>query len=177
MGLLVAGAALIVLGTRLEQGTGATELRVLLAVVGAGVGLTTAPVVTAALAAAGEARAGLAAAGINVARELGGVVAVAGLGALAVSRLSSRLAAALASSGVAPDKRPPIVDALLGGRTQEVRRQLVEQLGVVRTLRVGDAVTTAARASFVSSTGVILVVAGALLLAAAAASAWQLRRA
>jgi DHA2 family methylenomycin A resistance protein-like MFS transporter len=175
VGLVLAGTALLVLGVRLRQGTSGTELRVLLALVGAGVGLTSAPVVTAALTSAGEARAGLAAATTNVARELGGVVAVAGLGALAVSRLSARLSEALVATGVPAAQRPAMLDAALGARTGEVRDQLVHDLGIVRGIRAGLALADQATASFLGSTRIVLQAAGGLLLVAAAVSAWLLR--
>ncbi len=174
-GLLLAAAGLLLLGLRLREGLGGGELSALLGVVGAGVGLTTAPVVTAALAVAGQARAGLAAAGVNVARELGGVVAVAGLGALAVSRLSTQLSAALTTGGVPRADQPAILDALLGARTDEVRTLLLERVGVTRTLQLRGALNDAATASFVSSTSTVLVVAGAVLLVAAAVSGVLLR--
>ncbi len=175
-GLLLAGGALVVLGIRLRAGVGAGELSALLAVVGAGVGLTTAPVVTAAMGVAGATRAGLAAAGVNVARELGGVVAVGGLGAVAVSRLSTQLGAALTSGGVPATDQPALLDALLGARTDEVRRLLLERIGVVRTLQLRSALSDAATSSFVSSTSVVLVTAGVVLVVCAAAAGQQLRR-
>ncbi len=174
-GLLLAAAALLVLGVRLREGLAGAELAVLLAVVGAGVGLTTAPVVTAALGVAGDTRAGLAAAGINVARELGGVVAVAGLGALAVARLSSQLSAALTAGGVPGTEQPAILDALLGARTDEVRALLLERVGVAKTLQLRGALNDAATASFVSSTSVVLLAAGAVLALAAIVCGLQLR--
>ena len=175
VGLLLAGGGLMALGFRLREGTSEDELRLLLAVVGAGVGLTTAPVVTAALASAGQARAGLAAASINVARELGGVVAVAGLGALAVSRLSATLTVTLNKAGVPAAKQPAMLDALLGARTDDVRRQLLHDIGLVRTLKLGSGLSDAATASFIASTRLILQAAGGALLVAALLSAWLLR--
>lgn len=175
VGLAVAGGGLLVLGAQLRERSSGTELGVLLAVVGAGVGLTTAPVVTAALASAGQARAGLAAATTNVARELGGVVAVAGLGALAVSRLSDRLAAALVSAQVPAERRPALLDAALGARTTEVRELLVHDLGILRGLRAGVALQDEATASFLASTRIVLQAAGVVLLVAAAVSGWLLR--
>lgn len=175
LGLLLSGGGLMVLGLRLREGTSEEEVRVLLGVVGAGVGLTTAPVVTAALTSAGEHRGGLAAASINVARELGGVVAVAGLGALAVTRLASRLTATLVDAGVASGQRPALLDALLGARTTEVRRLLLKDIGLSRTLRVRSGLQDAATASFLSSTRLILVTAGAVLLVLGVLSGWLLR--
>ena len=174
-GLVLAGSGLLVLGSRLGESTGRVELGLLLAVVGAGVGLTTAPVVAAALSAAGPDRAGLAAASVNVARELGGVVAVAGLGALAVARLSARLAGALRAAGVRAGDRPAVLDALLGARPAEVRRLVVQDLGLGPALRLGTALSDTATASFVASTRLVLDGAGAVLLLAAVGTALLLR--
>jgi DHA2 family methylenomycin A resistance protein-like MFS transporter len=175
LGLLLAGGGLVALGVTLKEGTSDNDLRVLLGIVGAGVGLTTAPVVTAALASAGEARGGLAAASINVARELGGVVAVAGLGALAVARLSSTLDDTLIKAGVAAGRRPELLDALLGARTDEVRRRLLQDIGVAKTLQLGSGLADTATSSFISSTRLILQAGGGVLLLAGVVSAWLLR--
>ncbi|MGB8651743.1 MAG: MFS transporter, partial [Mycobacteriales bacterium] len=176
LGLLLAGGGLVALGTVLEQGTDQHLLEVWLAVVGAGVGLTTAPVVTASLSSAGEARAGLAAASVNVARELGGVVAVAGLGALAVARLSSRLTTTLAGAGVPAGQRPALLDALLGARTSEVRTLLLQDLGIEKALPLNGSLAGIAKGSFVGSTQLVLQAAGGALLAVAVLSGWLLRR-
>ena len=175
VGLLVAGAALAVLGFRLSGHTSTTELRVLLGLVGAGVGLTTAPVVTSALAAAGEARAGLAAAGVNVARELGGVVAVAGLGALAVAQLSRELTRTLTRGGVPAKAQPDVLDALLGARSDEVRRLLLERVGIEKTLKLNTTLKDAAKASLVHSTSTVLLTSAVVLVVVAALSGWLLR--
>ena len=101
-GLLLTAAGLALTGLRLRQDVGDVELAVLLAACGTGIGLTTAPVVAASLDAVARSRSGLAAATVNVARELGGVVAVAGLGAVVVARLGSDLARRLLELGVPP---------------------------------------------------------------------------
>src|SRR5205814_7479766 len=121
-GLLVSAAGLIALGVTLRDDTSHALIEALLAVVGAGVGLTTAAVVSSAVDAAGEDRSGLAAATVNVARELGGVVAVAGLGALAVSRLTARLSERLTAAGVSAKQRPHLLDLLLQADSDEVRK-------------------------------------------------------
>jgi DHA2 family methylenomycin A resistance protein-like MFS transporter len=175
-GLVLSGGGLVTLGLVLREGTGHLVLGTLLAVVGAGVGLTTAPVVSSAVDAAGETRTGLAAATVNVARELGGVVAVAGLGALAVSRLSDRLSRRLTAAGVSERQKPHLLDLLLQADKAGIRRQLLHDIGVDRTLKLGDGLQETATASFVSSTRVVLVVAGLLLVALAGPTARMLRR-
>jgi DHA2 family methylenomycin A resistance protein-like MFS transporter len=175
LGLLIAGGGLLALGLTLNSGTSHRSLEVLLAVVGAGVGLTTAPVVTVALATAGQARAGLAAASINVARELGGVVAVAGLGALAVSRLTQKLTEVLVTAGVPGDKQPALLDALLSAREDDVRQLFVHAVSVAQVLKFGAGVRDSAKSSFVGSTQLILQASGFALLVLALVCGWLLR--
>jgi DHA2 family methylenomycin A resistance protein-like MFS transporter len=175
LGLLLAGGGLLAIGLALHVGTGRHEVEAWLAVVGAGVGLTTAPVVTAALGVAGEARAGLAAASVNVARELGGVVAIGGLGALAVARLSARLTDVLATIGVPANLRPQLLDLMLGARRTEARRVLLRDVGVDKALAGAQLLQDSATASFVASTRLVLQFAGVLLLVLAAVSALLLR--
>ena len=163
-GLVIAGSGLLALGVLLREGTGHLLVEVLLAVVGAGVGLTTAPVVSAAVDAAGAARTGIAAATVNAARELGGVVAVAGLGALAVRRLTARLSDRLSSAGVPEGRKPRLLDLLLQADTTAVRKQLLHDIGVEKTLKLGSGLQDTATASFVTSTRLVLVVAGVLLV-------------
>jgi DHA2 family methylenomycin A resistance protein-like MFS transporter len=175
VGLVVAGVGLTRLGLVLDATSSRTEIGVLLALIGVGVGLTTAPLVTAALAAAGEPRAGLAAAGVSTARELGGVIAIGGLGSVAVARLSGQLTEALADAGVTAAGRPALVDALLGARKPEVRRLLLDELGLDRTLALNQALSDTATASFLTSTQLVLVLAGGVLLASALVCGLTLR--
>ena len=175
LGLLVAAGGLIGLGIVLREGTGHLLLEALLAVVGAGVGLTTAAVVSSAVDAAGAERSGLAAATVNVARELGGVVAVAGLGALAVARLTARLSDRLGDAGVSAQQKPHLLDLLLQADSDGARKQLLHDIGVDRTLKLGNGLVDTASASFVTSTRVVLIVAGGLLVVASAVCARLLR--
>ncbi|MDX6216286.1 MAG: hypothetical protein QOG99_1870, partial [Frankiales bacterium] len=176
LGLLLSGGALVALGVVLRQTTGHLLIGVLLAVVGAGVGLTTAPVVSAAVESAGAHRAGLAAGTVTVARELGGVVAVAGLGALAVSRLTGRLSAELTSAGVPAAKKPPVLDLLLRGDSDGVRHALLKVgLEPDQLIRLGSTLPDTAKANFVSSTQVVLVVAGVVLVLLSGLTARLLR--
>lgn len=163
VGLLVAGAGLLSLGVALSTGTGTAALVAWLAVIGAGAGVTTAPAVQAVLSGAGPGREGLASSSVAAARELGGVVAVGGLGAVAVGRLTSRLTDLVVATGVPSGQRQALLDALLSADKPEVRRQLVESVGAVRALRVSQGFQDAATASFVTSTKVVLVAAGAAL--------------
>ena len=162
LGLSAVGVALT--GLRLQQAMPDLELALLLGLCGIGIGLTTAPVVTASLDAVARTRSGLAAASVNVARELGGVVAVAGLGALVVARLGADLTSRLLGLGVPDGRSAVLVDALLRGASQgEVLRLADGQVPLDALL----ALRGAAEASYVSSVRVALVGAGVVLLVSA----------
>ncbi len=174
-GLLLAGVGLLGLAVVVREGVGDGTVAAWLAVVGVGAGLTTAPVVATTLARAGEQRLGLASASVTVARELGGVAAVAGLGALAVARLTERLTATLVATGVPTADRAGLLDAMLRADRPDVRRQLVESVGIGRALASYQRFQDAATASFVSSTRWVVAGAGVTLLALGVVSAWLLR--
>jgi len=106
-GLLVAAAGLLVVdrvltGRSLDAAPPLTGTGVGLAIVGAGLGLVLAPAATVVLAAVEPARAGVAAAVVNLSRQVGGLLAVAVLGAVAVGHLKSELADTLARQGYSP---------------------------------------------------------------------------
>ncbi|MGY0235763.1 MFS transporter [Longispora urticae] len=79
-----------------------------LCVLGAGMGLTFAPVSIAVLGRVAPAEAGMASATVNMLRELGGVVGVAVLGAVLSSRMSAALAGPLGGLGVPESERQRI---------------------------------------------------------------------
>jgi hypothetical protein len=139
-------------------------LLALLAVCGVGIGLTTAPVVAASLDAIARSRSGLAAATVNVARELGGVVAIAGLGALVVARLSDDLLRRLIGLGVPGGNAQTLVEALLEGASPG---EVLRLSGGAVPLDVLLQLRGAAEASYVASVRVALVGAAAVLLASA----------
>ncbi len=163
-GLLLAAGGTLATGLLLDRTLSDPPLAVALAVCGLGVGLTSAPVVSASLDAVARARSGLAAATVNVARELGGVVAVAGLGAVVVARLTDDLTGQLLARGVPAGPTAAVVDAALrGGSNTDV---LTAADGAV-ALDVLLGLRRAAAESFVDSTRVALVVASVLLAASA----------
>jgi DHA2 family methylenomycin A resistance protein-like MFS transporter len=168
VGLVLTAAGLALTGVRLAQDLGDVELAVLLGVCGLGIGLTTAPVVTASLDAVARSRSGLAAATVNVARELGGVVAVAGLGALVVARLGTDLTRRLLELGVPDERTGTLVEALLRGASQrEVLRLSGEQVPLDALLELADA----ARASYVTSVRLALLGAAVVVLLTAGVTA------
>ncbi|MFF7245299.1 MFS transporter [Embleya sp. NPDC008237] len=82
---------------------------------GAGMGLCFTPISVAVMSRVEPARAGMASAVTNTARELGGVVGIAALGAVLTGRLSSRLTELLADARVPADDARRIVDASTSG--------------------------------------------------------------
>ncbi len=163
-GLLLTGVGLALIALRLRQGIADDELVALLALSGIGIGLSTAPVVAASLDTVAGARSGLAAATVNVARELGGVVAVAGLGALVVARLSADLVRNLATAGVPGARTDVLVEALLRGASErEILTLAGDQVPIGTLLRL----RSTAEASYVSSVRVALAGAAAVMLVSA----------
>ena len=164
VGLVLTAAGLGLLAVRLRHPMPDPELAGLLGLCGVGIGLATAPVVTASLDAVSGARSGLAAATVNVARELGGVVAVAGLGALVVARLSSDLTGRLLGVGVPGSRTEELVEALLRGASEvEVLDLSQGQVPLTALLALRDA----GEASYVDSVRLALVGATVVLLASA----------
>jgi len=170
LGLLLTAAGLALTGLRLDEAMSDLELALLLALCGLGIGLTTAPVVTASLDAVAKTRSGLAAATVNVARELGGVVAVAGLGALVVARLGADLTRRLIGLGVPGQSTDTLVEALLRGASEsEVLRLSDGQVPLAALLQLRGA----AEASYVLSVRLALLgAAGVVLLSAGLAGRW-----
>ncbi len=164
VGLLLTALGVGLTGLRLDQQMADAELLALLAVCGVGIGLTTAPVVAASLDAIARSRSGLAAATVNVARELGGVVAIAGLGAVVVARLSDDLLRRLIGLGVPGGNAQTLVEALLEGASPG---EVLRLSGGAVPLDVLLQLRGAAAASYVASVRVALVGAAAVLLASA----------
>ena len=172
-GLLLAAAGLALTGLRLRSSTGDAELAALLGLCGVGMALATAPLVVASLDAVSDVRSGLAAATVNVARELGGVVAVAGLGAVVVARLGSDLTARLLALGVPGPRAGALVEALLRGASQG---EVVELAAGEVPLTALLGLRAAAEASYVTSVRVGLLGAAVVLVGAAAVGARTLRQ-
>ena len=172
-GLVVSAVGLVQLGQALTPEIGAVHLGVLLSVVGVGLGLTGAPVVTASLDAVGRDRSGLGAGVVNTAREIGGIVAVGGLGAVVVARLAADLTSRLVALGVPAGRSEVLVDAVLRGEDQTVvTRRAGPEVGLDALLKL----RRFAAESYVGSTRLAFLGAAALLLAAAAVAAATLGR-
>ena len=99
-----------------------------------------------------------------MARELGGVVAIAGLGAVVVARLSDDLLRRLIGLGVPGGNAQTLVEALLEGASPG---EVLRLSGDAVPLDVLLQLRGAAEASYVASVRVALVGAAAVLLASA----------
>jgi DHA2 family methylenomycin A resistance protein-like MFS transporter len=172
-GLVIAAVSLSLLAWTLSPTTSAARLGLLLAAVGVGLGLTGAPVVAASLDAVASERRGLAAGVVNAAREVGGIIAIGGLGALVVSRLAADLTSRLVALGVTPGKSAVLVDAVLRGEDQT---QVIKRAGPTVGLDALLKLRHLAAVSYVNSTRLALSGAAVLLLAAAAIASTTLRR-
>lgn len=167
-GLLVSAVGVLLIAVTLSVDVGPGRLGILLAVVGIGLGLTGAPVVAASLDAVAEDRSGLAAGVVSTAREIGGVLAIGGLGALVVARLGAELTRRLVDLGVPSGRSTVLVDAVLRGEDPvAVAKSAGPTVGLDALLKLRGF----AEASYVSSTRLALVGAAVALVLAAAVAA------
>jgi EmrB/QacA subfamily drug resistance transporter len=167
-GLVVSAGGTLLLGAALSPGISGVRIGLLLGLIGVGLGLTGAPVVAASLDAVGSDRRGLAAGVVNTARELGGIVAVGGLGALVVARLDAGLTSRLVGFGVPRGRAAVLVDAVLRGQDQlQVARRAGPKVSLDALLKL----RAFAGQSFVNSTRLALTGATVVLLLAAVAAA------
>ncbi len=167
-GLVLAALGLGALAAELSPTVSATPLAVLLGLTGVGLGLTSAPVVVASLDAVSTTRRGLAAATVNAARELGGVIAIGGIGALVVSRLGHDLTSRLLALGVPRTDADGLVQSVLRGEPAlEVARRAGPTVDVNALLQL----RALGAESFVTSTRLALLGAGVVLLLAAGVAA------
>jgi DHA2 family methylenomycin A resistance protein-like MFS transporter len=172
-GLVVSALGMLLLAAALTPALGAAPLGAVLALIGVGIGLTGAPVVVASLDAVASSRSGLAAGTVNTAREIGGVVAVGGLGALVVARLASDLTGRLIALGIPHGKSAVLVDAVLRGEPQlEVARRAGPAVGLDNLLKLRHL----AEVSYVASTRVALTGAAVVLALAALVAGLSLER-
>ncbi len=174
LGLVLAASGVAALAGSLTDDLGPARLGGLLLVVGAGLGLTTAPLVLASLSTLDEDRAGLAGALVSMARELGGVLAVAGIGALVVARLGADAVAQLQARGAPPDAAAAVVDVLLGGSTSPAA-VLAAADGRISPFVLLQ-LTEVFRTSYLASTRTALAATSILLGLAACVTAATLRQ-
>jgi EmrB/QacA subfamily drug resistance transporter len=159
-GLLLAAGGLLVAETQLGLHPKAGPVAAALIVVGLGLGLTLAPATAAVLRGVSPQRAGLGAAVVNEGRQVGGLLAVAVLGAITVGRLDGVLNAKLRQIGVPGFYRDQIFFYVTHGGSRDQG-----SVGAARGLfgPIVDQVIDASERAFVSGLHVALVAAAGVL--------------
>jgi EmrB/QacA subfamily drug resistance transporter len=141
-----------------------------LAVAGFGLGLALVAVTATVLSIVPPARSGMASSTLNTSRELGGVLAVAILGAVINARLVDRLGQHLAAIGVPKACRAVVIDAVTRGSLPQ-GSCIARGGSFLSRLQLEDRVLAAGYQAFGDGLQIALALAGIILLGAAAA-AW-----
>ena len=167
-GCLLAGGSMFAVNAALDPHPSFAELSAALAAVGFGLGLALVAVTAAVLAIVPAERSGMAASTVNTSRMLGGVLAVAILGAIVNARLVSELTHKLAVLGVPDAFRSLIINAVThGGLPANAAAAAAANPIAAANLPLIAKVLTAAEAAFGHGLHIALVVAAAILLAGA----------
>jgi len=175
-GCLLAGLAIFGVARLLDPHPSFAGLAAVLALVGFGLGLALVAVSAAVLAVVPPERSGMAASTLNTSRELGGVLAVAILGAVVNGRLLTELTRKLNELGVPPAFHSLIINAVThGGVPANAKEAAASNPLVAANLGLVARVLSAAEAAFGHGLHVALVVAGSILLAGAATAAVTVR--
>jgi EmrB/QacA subfamily drug resistance transporter len=175
-GCLLAGGSMFAVNAALDPHPSFAELSAALAAVGFGLGLALVAVTAAVLAIVPAERSGMAASTVNTSRMLGGVLAVAILGAIVNARLVSELTHKLAELGVPDAFRSLIINAVThGGLPANAAAAAAANPIAAANLPLIAKVLTAAEAAFGHGLHIALVVAAAILLAGALIAALTVR--
>src|SRR5207249_1239204 len=151
-------------------------LAAVLALVGFGLGLALVAVSAAVLGVVPAERSGMAASTLNTSRELGGVLAVAILGAVVNGRLLAELNQKLDELGVPQAFHSLIINAVThGGLPANAAEAAKSNPLVAANLGLVTRVLSAAEAAFGHGLHVALAVAASIMLAAAAVAALTVR--
>jgi EmrB/QacA subfamily drug resistance transporter len=175
LGCLAAGGGIFVVDALLEPSVAVGPLAAALALVGFGLGLALVAVTAAVLAIVPPERSGMGASTVNTSRQLGGVLAVAILGAVVNARLVHELGSKLSAIGVPSFFQGIIVHAVTGGglpanATAAAASNPVAAAAAAANPSLLDRVLDAATSAFGDGLHVALVVAAVTLLAGAAIS-------
>jgi MFS family permease len=184
-GLLGAAVALGALDAALGRPVRGWLVAVLLAAMGAGLGLVVAPMVGIVLGRVPPGRSGMAAAAVTAAREVGGVVGVTVLGAILYARLFSGLTSRLADLGIPVGYRSIVIDAVRKGSRIPTQATpdpgggvlpsfLAHLIAQVKQSLV-DRTVDAGKAAYVAGVRVALIVGVGVLVAGALGAALLLR--
>jgi EmrB/QacA subfamily drug resistance transporter len=180
LGCLLAGGGMFLVDALLSPNVDLWALSGALAVVGLGLGLALVAVTASVLAIVPAERSGMAASTVNTSRELGGVLAVAILGAVIDGRLVSDLTAHLGGLGVSHDLQQLVVHAVTHGGLPANAALAVLANPVVAAEALTHPgilgkILDAAEASFGNALHAGLTVAGVILLVGAGVSLFASR--
>jgi EmrB/QacA subfamily drug resistance transporter len=178
LGCVCAGGGMFAVAALLSPHVSLAPLAGALAIVGFGLGLALVAVTAGVLSAVPPERSGMAASALNTARELGGVLAVAVLGAIVNGHLVSELGRKLTALGVPSLFHSLVINAVTrGGLPANAAAAEAANPLVAAYPALVSRVLDAAETSFGDGVHTTLVVAGAILLAGGAISLGSAARA
>jgi MFS family permease len=176
-GCILAGGAIFGVARLLDPHPSFAGLAAVLAVVGFGLGLALVAVSAAVLSVVPPERSGMGASTLNTSRELGGVLAVAILGAVVNGRLIAELNEKLDALGVPKAFHSLVINAVThGGVPANATEAAQSNPLVAANLGLVTRVLSAAESAFGHGLHVALFVAASILLAGAAVAASTVER-
>jgi MFS family permease len=171
VGCAIAGVSIFGVDAQLDPNVSFWPLAAALAGVGFGLGLALVAVTAAVLSIVPAARSGMAASTVNTSRELGGVLAVAILGAIVNAQLVGELGRKLGELNVPEAFRKLVVDAVThGGLPANALAAAAQNPLVAKNFKVLGRVLSDSEAAFGHGLHTALVVAAGIMLAAAVVS-------
>jgi MFS family permease len=171
LGCGLSGGAMFAVDALLKPSVSFAALAASLAVVGFGIGLALVALTSAVLAIVPPERSGMAASTVNTSRELGGVLAVAILGAVVNAQIVGRLGEQLSTLGVPDIFRNLIINAVThGGLPANAAQAAATNPIAAANKDLVAQVLKAAEADFGHGLHIVLVIAASVLLAGAAVS-------
>jgi EmrB/QacA subfamily drug resistance transporter len=175
VGCLTSGGGILVVDALLKPSVSVGALAAALALVGFGLGLALVAVTSAVLSIVPARRSGMGASTLNTSRQLGGVLAVAILGAVVNARLVNELGAKLTAIGVPGLFQGVIIHAVTGGglpanASQAAASSPVAAAAAASNPGLLDKVLAAATTAFGDGLHRALVIAAVILLVGAAVS-------
>jgi MFS family permease len=174
-GCILAGAGLLWVDSLLGPHVSSGALAVALTFTGLGFGLALVALTEAVLAAVPGERSGMAASTVNTSRQLGGVFAVAVLGAIVDAQLTGNLIARLRQLGIPPNFQAIIIEAVTHGGVPSSAASVRNPAAAGHEALV-EKVIQAAEGAFGKGLHISLLLAGAMLLSAAAVSLLAIHR-
>ena len=175
LGCLLSGTGMVAVDALLKPSVSIAPLAVALAVAGLGLGLALVAVTAAVLSIVPAERSGMAASTVNTSRQLGGVLAVAILGAVVNARLVADLGDRLTKLGVPGSLKPIVLHAVTNGglpanAIAAAAANPVAAIAAATHPGILNKVLDAAEASMGNGVHVALLVAAGILFAGAVGS-------